>query len=141
MKRYLTTTKETVKKAKLENNYTGTLFLSIISLVKNQTIALPIGWRVLKDQSVLAFHHQPNENHKITTDKVAAFDFDGCLWKQSFSHTFKYPNGLMFSCIQEKFDNLFKDGFRIIILSNENLAYMKENPIRIEKACKLRLYY
>ena len=91
-----------------------------------------MGWRALRS-SVLCKVHNAAKIDKSNT-KIAAFDFDGCLWTKKLS-----KNGLLFTATTAKISALDNDGYRIAILSNESLQHFKPNSKAFAEAVKRKL--
>ncbi|KAG0485757.1 hypothetical protein HPP92_009836 [Vanilla planifolia] len=54
------------------------------------------------------------------TEKIAAFDFDGCLANTSVKRTGAEAWSLMYSSIPEKLQELHKEGYKLVIFTNES---------------------
>ncbi|KAK6157357.1 hypothetical protein DH2020_011605 [Rehmannia glutinosa] len=52
--------------------------------------------------------------------KIAAFDFDGCLANTSVKRVGADAWSLMYPSIPEKLQNLYKDGYKLVIFTNES---------------------
>ncbi|KAI3900255.1 hypothetical protein MKW92_026918 [Papaver armeniacum] len=52
--------------------------------------------------------------------KIAAFDFDGCLANTNVKRIGADAWSLMFQSIPEKLNNLYKDGYKLVIFTNES---------------------
>ncbi|KAG8386419.1 hypothetical protein BUALT_Bualt03G0146800 [Buddleja alternifolia] len=52
--------------------------------------------------------------------KIAAFDFDGCLAKTSVKRVGADAWSLMYPSIPEKLQNLYGDGYKLVIFTNES---------------------
>ncbi|CAM6038134.1 unnamed protein product [Sphagnum compactum] len=75
---------------------------------------LPKGW---KSFSSVIFH----ETEKLqASEKIAAFDFDGCLVKTDVRRTGAHAWSLLFPSIPEKFQKYHDDGYKLVIFSNES---------------------
>ncbi|XAR56464.1 3'(2'),5'-bisphosphate nucleotidase [Bertholletia excelsa] len=54
------------------------------------------------------------------SEKVAAFDFDGCLAKTSVKRVGADAWSLMYSSIPEKLQSLYNEGYKLVIFTNES---------------------
>ncbi|CAI0410786.1 unnamed protein product [Linum tenue] len=54
------------------------------------------------------------------SDKVAAFDFDGCLAKTSVKRVGADAWSLMYPSIPDKLSSLYNDGYKLVIFTNES---------------------
>ncbi|XP_057766424.1 polynucleotide 3'-phosphatase ZDP isoform X2 [Salvia miltiorrhiza] len=54
------------------------------------------------------------------SSKIAAFDFDGCLAKTSVKRVGADAWSLMYPSIPEKLQNLYRDGYKLVIFTNES---------------------
>lgn len=54
------------------------------------------------------------------SSKIAAFDFDGCLANTSVKRTGADAWSLMFPSIPDKLQNLYNDGYKLVIFTNES---------------------
>lgn len=54
------------------------------------------------------------------SQKIAAFDFDGCLAKTSVKRVGADAWSVMYPSIPEKLQNLYNDGYKLVIFSNES---------------------
>ncbi|CAN8269325.1 unnamed protein product [Cochlearia groenlandica] len=54
------------------------------------------------------------------SEKIAAFDFDGCLAKTSVKITGADAWSLMYPCIPEKLQSLYSQGYKLVIFTNES---------------------
>ncbi|CAK7327647.1 unnamed protein product [Dovyalis caffra] len=54
------------------------------------------------------------------SNKIAAFDFDGCLAKTSVKRVGADAWSLMFPSIPDKLQRLYNDGFKLVIFTNES---------------------
>eukprot|EP00924_Labyrinthula_sp_SR-Ha-C_P000160 snap_masked-scaffold_39-processed-gene-2.46-mRNA-1 protein AED:1.00 eAED:1.00 QI:0/0/0/0/1/1/2/0/228 len=91
-------------------------------------ITIRKNWKTLDNSSVISFVNRQNpstKKQKVVT-KVAAFDFDHTLWKHNFGKTFTYPKGLIFKNTKDMFLKLHNEGYKIFILSNENISVYKD---------------
>jgi bifunctional polynucleotide phosphatase/kinase len=69
---------------------------------------LPKGW---KSFSSVIFH----ETEKLqASEKIAAFDFDGCLVKTDVRRTGAHAWSLLFPSIPEKFQKYHNDGYKLV---------------------------
>eukprot|EP00262_Sarcandra_glabra_P005339 TRINITY_DN1680_c0_g1_i2.p1 TRINITY_DN1680_c0_g1~~TRINITY_DN1680_c0_g1_i2.p1 ORF type:complete len:356 (+),score=67.32 TRINITY_DN1680_c0_g1_i2:127-1194(+) len=54
------------------------------------------------------------------SEKIAAFDFDGCLAKTSVKRVGPDAWSLLYPSIPEKLQNLYNDGYKLVIFTNES---------------------
>ncbi|XP_073143090.1 polynucleotide 3'-phosphatase ZDP [Henckelia pumila] len=54
------------------------------------------------------------------SQKIAAFDFDGCLAKTSVKRVGADAWSIMYPSIPEKLQNLYNDGYKLVIFTNES---------------------
>ncbi|KAH6780881.1 phosphoesterase [Perilla frutescens var. hirtella] len=54
------------------------------------------------------------------SSKIAAFDFDGCLAKTSVKRVGANAWSLMYPSIPERLQNLYRDGYKLVIFTNES---------------------
>ncbi|XP_010465411.1 PREDICTED: polynucleotide 3'-phosphatase ZDP-like isoform X2 [Camelina sativa] len=54
------------------------------------------------------------------SEKIAAFDFDGCLAKTSVKITGAHAWSLMYPSIPEKLQSLYNEGYKLVIFTNES---------------------
>ncbi|XP_019096880.1 PREDICTED: polynucleotide 3'-phosphatase ZDP-like [Camelina sativa] len=54
------------------------------------------------------------------SEKIAAFDFDGCLAKTSVKITGAHAWSLMYPSIPEKLQSLYNQGYKLVIFTNES---------------------
>ncbi|KAK6157322.1 hypothetical protein DH2020_011570 [Rehmannia glutinosa] len=54
------------------------------------------------------------------SSKIAAFDFDGCLANTSVKRVGEDAWSLMYPSIPEKLQNLYRDGYKLVIFTNES---------------------
>ncbi|CAA7402691.1 unnamed protein product [Spirodela intermedia] len=54
------------------------------------------------------------------SEKIAAFDFDGCLVRTSLKRIGPNEWSLLYPSIPEKLRNLFNDGYKLVIFTNES---------------------
>ncbi|KAG0487506.1 hypothetical protein HPP92_009601 [Vanilla planifolia] len=85
--------------------------------VKNQyrEVKLPPNWKGFK---TIIFNEREEGAHD--TEKIAAFDFDGCLANTSVKRTGADAWSLMYSSIPEKLQELHKEGYKLVIFTNES---------------------
>ncbi|XP_031121035.1 polynucleotide 3'-phosphatase ZDP isoform X3 [Ipomoea triloba] len=56
----------------------------------------------------------------LDSEKIAAFDFDGCLAKTSVKRIGANAWSLMYPSIPEKLQSLYNDGYKLVIFTNES---------------------
>ncbi|XP_073271646.1 polynucleotide 3'-phosphatase ZDP-like isoform X3 [Primulina huaijiensis] len=69
--------------------------------------------------------------------KIAAFDFDGCLAKTSVKRVGADAWSVMYPSIPEKLQNLYNDGYKLVIFTNESNIERWKNKRQVFIACGL----
>eukprot|EP00246_Nothoceros_aenigmaticus_P014269 TRINITY_DN5338_c0_g1_i1.p1 TRINITY_DN5338_c0_g1~~TRINITY_DN5338_c0_g1_i1.p1 ORF type:complete len:234 (-),score=33.63 TRINITY_DN5338_c0_g1_i1:227-928(-) len=54
------------------------------------------------------------------SNKIAAFDFDGCLVNTSVRRTGADAWSLLYTCVPEKLESYHNDGFKLVVFTNES---------------------
>ncbi|KAL8159274.1 hypothetical protein V2J09_000811 [Rumex salicifolius] len=113
---------------KTQENHTKKQRLSVTSEAKLE-VALPAFDIVdkYKDATLLrkwkAFHtviFLEKDDVLVDCSRVAAFDFDGCLVNTSVKRIGADAWSLMYPTVPEKLQKLHKDGFKLVIFTNES---------------------
>ncbi|PIN15958.1 3'(2'),5'-bisphosphate nucleotidase [Handroanthus impetiginosus] len=76
---------------------------------------LPPKWKAFQTIIFLA-----RDDGLHDSEKIAAFDFDGCLAKTSLKRVGADAWSLMYPSIPEKLQNLYNDGYKLVIFTNES---------------------
>ncbi|XP_073271645.1 polynucleotide 3'-phosphatase ZDP-like isoform X2 [Primulina huaijiensis] len=69
--------------------------------------------------------------------KIAAFDFDGCLAKTSVKRVGADAWSVMYPSIPEKLQNLYNDGYKLVIFTNESNIERWKNKRQVAVDSKL----
>ncbi|KAF3953223.1 hypothetical protein ACB098_06G077000 [Castanea mollissima] len=72
-------------------------------------------WKAFK---TIIFLEQDDGLHN--SNKIAAFDFDGCLVKTSVKRVGADAWSLMYPSVPDKLQGLYNDGFKLVIFTNES---------------------
>lgn len=107
------------KKAKLSTSH-GEPNLEIafsLSDIKDKykDATLPPKWNAFK---TIIFLEQ--DDGLLNSNKIAAFDFDGCLVKTSVKRVGADAWSLMYPSVPDKLQSLYNDGFKLVIFTNES---------------------
>jgi bifunctional polynucleotide phosphatase/kinase len=106
------------KKAKLSSHGEANLEIAfslsdVKDMYKNAT--LQPKWKAFK---TIIFLEQDDGLHN--SNKIAAFDFDGCLVKTSVKRVGADFWSLMYPSVPDKLQSLYNDGFKLVIFTNES---------------------
>lgn len=71
------------------------------------------------------------------SEKIAAFDFDGCLAKTSVKRIGADAWSLMYPSIPEKLQSLYNDGYKLVIFTNESNIERWKNKRQVAVDSKL----
>lgn len=81
---------------------------------KYKDAELPDGWKAFSTVIV----GEPDEIH--ARDKIAAFDFDGCLVKTSVQRHGADAWSLLYPSIPKRLQDYYNDGYKLVIFTNES---------------------
>ncbi|XP_074575804.1 polynucleotide 3'-phosphatase ZDP [Curcuma longa] len=76
---------------------------------------LPSKWKAFR---TVIFREK--EDSLYDSQKIAAFDFDGCLANTSVKRFGPHAWSLMYPSIPEKLQGLYKEGYKLVIFTNES---------------------
>ncbi|KAI9083615.1 hypothetical protein K1719_034557 [Acacia pycnantha] len=82
---------------------------------KYKDATLSTKWKAFK---TVIFLEEDDGLH--ASNKIAAFDFDGCLAKTSVNKSGADAWSLMYSSIPDKLQSLYNDGYKLVIFTNES---------------------
>ncbi|KAH7682410.1 bifunctional polynucleotide phosphatase/kinase protein [Dioscorea alata] len=107
-----------------------------VSDIKNmyKDAKLPPKWKAF--QTVI-FHEQEDGLH--SSEKIAAFDFDGCLANTSVYRVDPDDWSLMHPSIPEKLQSLYDSGYKLVIFTNEANIERWKNKRQVAVNFKIRM--
>ncbi|KAG6489957.1 hypothetical protein ZIOFF_051239 [Zingiber officinale] len=82
---------------------------------KYKNATLPLKWKAFR---TVIFREK--EDGLYDSQKIAAFDFDGCLANTSVRRVGPDAWSLMYPSIPEKLQGLYKEGYKLVIFTNES---------------------
>ncbi|EPS71832.1 hypothetical protein M569_02927, partial [Genlisea aurea] len=110
-----TNTKKRKLIAQVGENFNLEIVVSASDIKENYKDAiLPSKWKAFQTLIYLE-----RDDDLRDSEKIAAFDFDGCLAKTSVKRIGAEAWSLMYPSIPERLQNLYHDGHKLVIFTNE----------------------